>query len=219
MQPEFWLERWQEGQIGFHQDRINNYLTRHFARTGAQEGGTVLVTLCGKSMDMVWLHEQGFRVVGVELSPLAVEAFFSENKLQPTMITSSGKFQHYQADDITLLCGDIFDLTAADIGDIAAVYDRASLIALPPEMRRPYADHLAKLLPRGTNVLLITMEYPQEQMQGPPFSVHESEVHDLYDEDFEVASIESIDVLAENPGFKERGLSEMIERTFLLTRK
>ena len=218
MRQEFWLERWQEGQIGFHQDRINHYLTRHFARTGAKQGGTVLVTLCGKSMDMLWLLEQGFRVVGVELSQLAVQAFFSENNLQPA-ITSSGKFQRYHADDITLLCGDYFDLTAADIADIAAVYDRASLIALPPEMRRRYADHLTNLLPRGTNVLLITMEYPQDQMQGPPFAVRESEVHVLYDHYFKVECLESLDVLAENPGFKERGLSEMMERTFLLTRK
>ncbi|MGD8569397.1 MAG: thiopurine S-methyltransferase [Gammaproteobacteria bacterium] len=218
MQQDFWLERWQEGQIGFHQDRINGYLTRYFARTGAQQGGTVLVTLCGKSLDMLWLREQGFHVVGVEISPLAVEAFFDENKLQPE-ITSSGKFQRYHADDITLLCGDFFDLTAADIGDVAAVYDRASLIALPPEMRTNYADHLTRLVPRGTRVLLVTMEYPQEEMQGPPFSVRESEVHGLYDNNFEVECLESIDVLAENPRFKERGLSEMIERTFLLTRK
>jgi len=218
MQHEFWLERWQAGQIGFHQDRINDYLTRHFARTGAQQGGTVLVTLCGKSLDMVWLHEQGLRVLGVELSPLAVEAFFSENKLQPT-INLSGKFRRYHADDITILCGDFFDLTAADIGEIAAVYDRASLIALPPEMRRRYADHLTNLVPSGTNVLLVTMEYPQQQMQGPPFAVQESEVHALYDNDFKIERLESLDVLAENPGFKERGLSEMIERTFLLTRR
>lgn len=218
MQHDFWLDRWQEGQIGFHQDRINNYLTRHFARTGTPLGGTVLVTLCGKSLDMLWLQSQGFRVVGVELSPLAVEAFFSENNLQPT-INADGKFQRYQADDITLLCGDFFDLTAADIGDIAAVYDRASLIALPPEMRRSYADHLTSLLPRDTKVLLITMEYPQQQMQGPPFSVQESEVHDLYDNNFQVTCLESIDVLEENARFKERGLSEMVERSFLLTRK
>lgn len=218
MQQDFWLQRWQEGQIGFHQDRINGYLTRHFGRTGAQTGGTVLVTLCGKSLDMLWLRDQGFCVVGVEFSPLAVEAFFSENNLQPA-ISSSGKFQRYHADDITLLCGDFFDLTAEDIGDISAVYDRASLIALPPEMRPSYADHLTGLLPRGTKVLLVTMEYPQDQMQGPPFSVHESEVHDLYDNSFEVERLESVDVLADNQRFKERGLTEMIERTFLLTRK
>jgi len=218
MQHEFWLERWQEGLIGFHQDRINDYLTRHFGRTDAQQGGAVLVTLCGKSLDMVWLHEQGFRVIGVELSPLAVESFFSENKLQPT-ITSTGKFQSYNASDITLLCGDFFDLTSADIGDIEAVYDRASLIALPPEMRPSYAEHLTRLLPRDTKVLLITMEYPQEQMQGPPFAVKESEVHELYDNHFDIEHLESMDILAENPRFRERGLSELTERTFLLTRK
>lgn len=218
MQHEFWLQRWQEGLIGFHQDRINDYLTRHFSRTNAQQGGTVLVTLCGKSLDMVWLHEQGFRVVGVELSSLAVKSFFSENNLQPT-ITSSGKFQRYHADDITLLCGDFFDLTAADINDITAVYDRASLIALPPEMRPVYADHLTRLLPSGTNVLLISMEYPQDQMQGPPFAVRASEVHELYDNNFEVEHLESMDVLADNLHLKERGLSELTERTFLLTRK
>jgi len=218
MQHDFWIQRWQDGLIGFHQDSINDYLTRHFGRTNAPPGGTVLVTLCGKSLDMVWLHEQGFRVVGVELSPLAVEAFFSENNLQPT-ITSSGKFQRYQADGITLLCGDFFDLTAEDIGGIAAVYDRASLIALPTEMRPSYADHLTRLLPRGTKVLLVTMEYPQEQMQGPPFAVRESEVLDLYENNFEVECLESIDALVENPGLRERGLSELTERTFLLTRK
>ena len=218
MQHDFWLDRWQEGLIGFHQERINDYLTRHFSRTNAQMGGTVLVTLCGKSLDMLWLHEQGFRVVGVELSPLAVEAFFSENKLQPT-ITSHGKFQRYDADNITLLCGDFFELTIADIGDITAVYDRASLIALPLEMRPSYADHLTRLLPRGKKVLLITMEYPQEQMQGPPFAVQESEIRELYANNFEIEHLESIDILADNPRFKERGLSELTERTYLLTRK
>lgn len=218
MQHEFWLERWQQGQIGFHQDRINNYLTRHFSRAGAQRGGAVLVTLCGKSLDMMWLNKQGMRVVGVELSPLAVGAFFTENNLQP-VITASGKFQRYHADDITLLCGDFFDLNAVDLGEITAVYDRASLIALPPDLRRRYAGHLAHLVPRDTKVLLITMEYPKGQMQGPPFAVEESEVHALYDNDFKVVCLESLDVLAENPGLKERGLSEMIERTFLLTRK
>jgi thiopurine S-methyltransferase len=218
MEHDFWHERWKEGQIGFHQDRINSYLTNHFARTGAKQGGTVLVTLCGKSLDMLWLHEQGFRVVGVEISPLAVEAFYSENNLQPA-ITTSGKFQRYYAENITLLCGDFFDLTAVDIGDVAAVYDRASLIALPPEMRPGYADHLTKLLPHGTNVLLITMEYPHGQMQGPPFSVHESEVHNLYGDNFEVTCLESMNILEKNPRFKERGLSELIERTYLMTRK
>ena len=218
MQHDFWLERWQEGQIGFHQDRVNNYLTRHFNRTNAKQDGIVLVTLCGKSLDMVWLQEQGFRVVGVELSQLAVESFFIENNLQPT-ITSSENFQRYQAGDITLLCGDFFDLTTADIGDITAVYDRASLIALPPEMRPGYADHLTRLLPQGTNVLLITMEYPKQQMQGPPFAVQEPEVHKLYDDNFKVEQIEAVDILSDNPRFKERGLSELIERSFLLTRK
>ncbi|MGD8641747.1 MAG: thiopurine S-methyltransferase [Gammaproteobacteria bacterium] len=217
MRQDFWLERWQAGQIGFHQDQVNDYLTRHFARTGAQPGGAVLVTLCGKSLDMMWLQQQGYRVVGVEISQLAVEAFFSENNLQPE-ITKSGKFQRYDADNITLLCGDFFNLARADIGDTAAVYDRASLIALPPEMRRRYAEYLTNLLPPGINVLLITLEYPQHQMEGPPFSVQESEVHDLYDSNFQVTRLESVDVLADNPNFTERGLTELIERTFLLTR-
>jgi thiopurine S-methyltransferase len=176
-----------------------------------------LVTLCGKSLDMLWLQEQGYRVVGVEISQLAVEAFFGENDLQPE-ITTSGKFQRYDADNITLLCGDFFNLARADIGDTAAVYDRASLIALPPEMRRRYAEYLTNLLPPGINVLLITLEYPQHQMEGPPFSVQESEVHDLYDSNFQVTRLESVDVLADNPNFTERGLTELIERTFLLTR-
>ena len=78
MDTDFWLERWQNNQTGFHQDEINSYLTRYWSGLGLTQGSRVLVPLCGKSLDMLWLAEQGHSVVGIELSRLAIEAFFHE---------------------------------------------------------------------------------------------------------------------------------------------
>lgn len=218
MKDTFWIERWEQGQIGFHQDRINSYLTSHWPKINAQKNTRVLVPLCGKSLDMLWLQQQGHDVLGVELSPLAAEAFFAENKLGCKK-SGKGKFQSYQGGGIEILCGNFFDLKTSDVADIRAVYDRASLIALPPDMRQQYATHLSKLLATDANVLLVTMEYPQSEMDGPPFSVAESEVRGLYDAAFVVDVVGEFNVLENNPRFKERGLSLMVEKSFHLRRR
>jgi thiopurine S-methyltransferase len=216
MKKDFWLERWERKEIGFHQDEINPYLRQFWQELHLARDCVVFVPLCGKSRDMLWLREQGHRVLGVELSVIAAQEFFRENGYEPEH-APSGKFNRYEANDISILCGDFFDLCKDDLSYVTAVYDRASLIALPPEMRERYARHLASILPPATQILLITVEYPQAEMQGPPFSVTAGEVEALYREYAEVRELAEQDVLAQNPRFQQRGLSRLREHIFLLT--
>ena len=177
-------------------------------------GSRVLVPLCGKSLDLLWLRDQGYRVVGVELSRLAVKAFFQEAGLVP-QVSSSGALQRYVSGDITLFCGDFFTLTPDDVQDLAAVYDRASLIALPPDMRSRYVRHLAGLAGNAKG-LLVSIDYPQTQMPGPPFAVEQAEVRRLYAGLANVRSLAVFDVLAQNERFRQRGLTRMREQVFQL---
>lgn len=218
MKRDFWIERWEQGQIGFHQDQINGYLTRHWDKLKASSGCKVLVPLCGKSKDMLWLAEQGHKVLGVELSQLAVDAFFDENDIAVSQFENPS-FKISESDNISLWCGDFFNINDEHVKGIDCVYDRASLIALPPEMREKYAQHMIKLLPGGSRVLLVTMEYPQNEMSGPPFSVVSGEVENLYQDAFAIEKLEEVDILAMNPQFKERGLSQLIEKSYLMTKK
>ena len=171
--------------------------------------------LCGKSRDMLWLLGQGCLVLGVEISPLAVKAFFDENDLEP-QVSREGAFECWRSGELTILCGDFFDLAPEQLEGVAGVYDRASLVALPPPMRERYAGHLAAILPPAVATLLVTLDYPQREMDGPPFAVSEEEVHRLFDPRFEVAHLFTQDMLAENPQFRARGLTRFIEQVYRL---
>lgn len=215
METQHWLDRWDNDQIGFHQDNTNPYLLQLWPQLGLTSGSCVFVPLCGKSLDMLWLRDQGHQVLGIELSRKAVAAFFAENGLNASVSTDA-RFERWQGDGITLLVGDFFDLKASDLDDCDAIYDRASLVALPPQMRQNYARHIQAIHPAGAPTLLISMEYPQAEMQGPPFSVEEQEVRDLYQAQRPVERLMDIDVLAENPQFRQRGLSHMHEKIYRL---
>jgi thiopurine S-methyltransferase len=214
MQPDFWHERWQNNQIGFHQGTVNPYLQAFWPVL--QGEGKVFVPLCGKSRDMLWLRAQGHEFVGIELSPAAVQALFEENGL-PVEISSNDRFSVFESDGIRIYCGDFFDMAASDLAGVTAVYDRASLIALPPEMRAAYADRMHGLLSPGTKTLLIAFEYPQHEMAGPPFSVHEQEVRKLYGEHCAIEVLHVVDILDQEPRFKEKGLTSLQEKVYALT--
>jgi thiopurine S-methyltransferase len=216
MRKEFWLERWERSEIGFHQDEINPYLLRHWQELPSSRGGEVFVPLCGKSLDMVWLRQQGSFVLGVELSSIAVKDFFHEQGKSPERV-SGGRFDNYIADGICLACGDFFDLSKEDMAQVSAVYDRASLVALPPDMRERYARHLVAILPPSTQILLVTFDYPQAEMQGPPFAVSVNEVEALYGKYAGIRLLAQEDALPQNPRFQQRGVSRMQENIFLLT--
>lgn len=215
MEPDFWHERWENNLIGFHLDEVNPWLRAHWDKLAVKPGGRVLVPLCGKSLDLIWLVEQGYEVLGVEISPIAVKDFFAENHLRAKRINNA-RCEIWQGPGITLLCGDLFELTAQDIGHIDAVYDRASLIALPPAMRQRYVTALEKLVPAEAPHLLITLDYDPQKMDGPPFAVSETEVRSLYSERHQVECLESMDVLNQNERFRERGLDWLTEGVFRL---
>ncbi|RME35267.1 MAG: thiopurine S-methyltransferase [Gammaproteobacteria bacterium] len=215
MEPEFWHQRWQENQIGFHQDRVNETLEHCFPLLTPRPGEHVFVPLCGKSLDMLWLQEQGHPVTGVELSPLAVEGFFRENGLRYRSLRS-GDLSRHDATGFTLYCGDFFDLQPVDVHSCTLVYDRAALVAFPPEMRPRYAAHLLGLLPAGARILLVTLAYPGGEMEGPPFSVEEEEVRSLFDGCSTVRALRSRDVLESEPKLRARGLSALREEAWLI---
>ncbi len=146
MQADFWHERWEQNQIGFHQPEINSHLQAFWGRMSVPAASQIFVPLCGKSRDMLWLRSQGFMVTGVELSAIAVRDFFAENGLEPS-VTQQGAFERWECDGLVILQGDFFHLTAKDVADCAGVFDRASLIALPLEMRVQYAQHFMAILP------------------------------------------------------------------------
>jgi len=177
MQPEFWKDSWSAGRIGFHEGTPNAFLARHAARISDRR--RVLVPLCGKSEDLAYLAAHDHEVIGIELVEDAVRAFFTEHEATPS-ITRHGPLAIYSSGAITILAGDVFAVNEADVGAIDAIYDRAALIALPPELRARYVEHLRILVPARTPTLLVTLEYPQASFDGPPFSVPEAEVRALY---------------------------------------
>ncbi|TBU86926.1 thiopurine S-methyltransferase [Phytopseudomonas dryadis] len=215
MQAEFWQARWQRNEIGFHLAEVNPYLVRHWPSLQAAPGSRVLVPLCGKSLDLVWLAAQGHRVLGVELTQTAVEAFFAEQGLQAE-VRVDGAFRVYRAGEVELYCGDFFALTAEQLGDCGLLYDRAALIALPEPMRQRYVAHLQSLLPAASTGLLITLDYEQSHMPGPPFAVSDGEVQAWPTDAWQVERLESCDVLDER--FRQRGLERLEERVYRLRR-
>jgi len=219
MEPTFWHERWAQQQIGFHLDHPNPLLLKHAGLMPA--GSRVLVPLCGKALDLAWLAERGHGVVGVELSDLAVRAFFDEQKLAASE-SALGPFKRFTAGALEILCGDFFALDAALLSSdgqrpIGALYDRAALIALPEPMRRRYAKHIAQLLPAGTPGLLITFEH--DGGSGPPFSVPEAEVRALYEPQLEVRALERSDILDSEPRFRGRGMTALYECAYALAKR
>ena len=208
MEPEFWHQRWQENRIGFHQDKATPLMLKHWPSLDVAPGSRVFVPLAGKSQDMLWFAAQGYRVLGVELSQLAVEQFFTENDL-PYTITESPYGRHYRSGEIELVCGDAFGLDPALLATCDAVFDRAALIALPPEMRKRYVHELYARLPGRCLGLLITLEYPQHEKEGPPFSVAEDEVRALYGPRWQIELLERRDILEQQPGFVAEGVTAL----------
>ena len=178
MNPEFWHHRWQSNDIAFHGSDANPLLVQHFPALLVHRGGRVFVPLCGKTRDIHWLRDKGYRVVAAELSELAIRELFRELEIEP-QISESGQSTHYSAPGIDVFVGDIFALTHETIGPVDAIYDRAALVALPDGVRGRYAEHLVSIT-KNAPQLVIGYEYDQSVMEGPPFSVGADEVRNHY---------------------------------------
>ena len=218
MDAEFWHERWNTGSTRFDQPRVHPMLTEHWQRLVGEGGGPVFVPLCGRSIDMEWLAEQGHRVIGNELSPIAVADFFERRQLTPDVRTE-GELVVHTAADYELWCGDFFEMPQSALDGVTAVYDRASLVALPPELRRRYADRMTAVLPGSASIFLISFEYDQAEMEGPPFSVTSDEITNLYTDGFIAEHVVAVDVLEGNPDLGARGISRLTETLTVLRRR
>ena len=214
---QHWLDRWREDRIGFHEASVNQHLQHWFPKYAGTSGSRVFVPLCGKALDMLWMARQGFEVLGVELSEIAIEAFFEENELDYRQ-SRQGPFRVYETDGIRLLQGDFFDLDAADLAGCELVYDRAALIAMEAEDRPAYYDHMLAIMPPACKMLLITLDYDPAEMRGPPFSVPTEEVMRHYQDAFQITTLAMENIVDERPRWRKVGLTALEESVFGLVR-
>ena len=224
MKVEYWLQRWREGRTGWHHESVMPLLQQHWGALGVARGTRVLVSLCGKTLDMLWLAQQGMRVLGVEISPLAVETFLAENHLDASRTTAADGV-HYRITnapangDIEIINGDVFGIASGTFEECRAFYDRAALIAFPAPMRDRLVREVYAKLPAGARGLLITLDYPANEMEGPPFTVDEAEVHRLFDAQWDVRQVERRDILASQPSFSQNGVTALHTAVHALTRR
>lgn len=207
-----WLERWQVGRIGWHEADGNRSLRKHWQASGRR----VLVPLCGKSQDLLWLAEEGNEVVGVELSEIAAKAFFDENNIGYARV--AGELAAYAADDgrITIYCGDYFKFSLSNtIAAFDAYYDRGALVAVVPEIREAYVRHSRSLLGADAVKLIISVEYDQSVASGPPFSILPHAMLGLWPEVERIDAYDDMDNCP--PKFREAGLDEIVEAVWRST--
>lgn len=216
MDHNFWIERWQKGETGWHRDEVHPELIAHWPSLGLAPKSRVLVPLCGATPDMQWLASQGHEVIGVELSKVAIERFLARHRVKHIVMEEQA-FRVYLGGRFNIWCGDMFALPADVMRSVDAIYDRASLVALPPELRVRYARMLGEHLAPGTRGLLISLDYDQSRMNGPPFSVPTADVSRLLGAAFDIDTLAESDAL--DDGMRKRGLSLLRETTYRLTRK
>lgn len=220
MELDFWHDKWAKNEIGFHLDAPHSWLVKAVEDLGIRAGQTAFVPLCGKTHDIDFLLQQGIKVVANELSELAVEELFSRLNLQP-IITPWLNGKLYQTPQLSVFAGDFFQLTADDLyhvyqAHINWIYDRAALVALPIEMRKQYSQSLIQLCPQA-NQILMTLDYDQTQMPGPPFSVTPQEISEHYESSYEVDTLHQQDIIEKEPRFKQRGLTAFHQRLYRLS--
>jgi thiopurine S-methyltransferase len=198
MEAEFWQKKWRNHQIGFHLGEQHPYLLKYWDQLGLEGSGQVFVPLCGKSNDMVWLRAQGHDLLGIEFSPIAIDSF-CEHIGGEFIADQVGVLNRYTGQGYSLLVGDYFALDRNIVGAVAGLYDRASLIALPETMRADYVALQRELLSIGAQILLITVEYDQSEMSGPPFPIDASVVNSLYADWCDIELLESSSEVVESP--------------------
>ncbi|MDP2152725.1 MAG: thiopurine S-methyltransferase [Methylotenera sp.] len=192
MHVDFWHQKWQKNEIGFHLDEANPLLIAHLPSLNLKQGSRVFLPLCGKTLDIAWLLAQGYRVVGAELSEIAIQDLFENLGLIPT-ISQLGEVTQYSTLNLDMFVGDIFHVSPDMLGGVDAVYDRAALVALPAEMRKDYAAHLMALT-YPVPQLLVCFEYDQALQAGPPFSIGADEVKRHYKTSYDLTLLASADV-------------------------
>lgn len=215
MKHDFWHNCWKENAIGFHQESLHPFILDHIASYVKNSGGSVLVPLCGKSLDMLWWAEH-CNVVGSELSDIACRDFFSENKLDAA-VEEKDEFNHYQVKNLSIYQGDFFKLQPEQFSHFDFIYDRAAIIALPDAMREQYVAHLKSFISDSTQLFMMTFEYPDGEHKGPPFTVTADYIRNAFAE-YEVTELTSRDLTDKKFAIGSLPVSSLIERLFLISR-
>jgi len=219
MHSDFWHNKWQNQEIGFHLEDVNPLLIKYWPKLELAQGSRVLVPLCGKTVDILWLLQQGYQVVGAELSEIALTelARHIEQQLGIEISHSTqGDMQLFKGEGVQLFCGDFFQLTPEQVGTVDAIYDRAALVALPKPMRDDYSRHVMSLTQQAPQ-LLVTLEYDQNQKDGPPFAIPQTEISRLYGNDYGTELLLETETIQDEPRFQAAGLTSFIERVNLLS--
>jgi len=217
MQKEDWLDRWQKNHIGFHQGSVNAHLENYINNFDLKPGDRIFMPLCGKAHDIAWLAKQGFEVIGIEIAGIAIESFFSEFKMQYQQFQSE-KFILRTSGNIMLFEGDYFDLQSDDLAECKLVYDRAALIAMDDASRVRYSTHMQAITPTDCDMFLVTLDYDQKRMSGPPFSVSKDEVFKYYQDQYQIELLEKIQIVDDEPRWRKQGLTSLMESVYRLNR-
>lgn len=215
---QLWLQLWRNDEIDFHQKSVNHLLTQFWPKLEFNNSSRVFVPLCGKSLDILWLAEQGYQVIGIELSSIAVRDFFQENGLQPVK-TRTKKFTLWQHGNISIYCGDYFKLSKKDLGHIDVVYDRAALTALPGDVRKSYVAQITRIISSHSKVFLLTIEDAEEGETLTQALGVGDEIKNLYTEHFEISLIH-VDSIYEQDLTRPGATPTRVEyKVYQLTRK
>lgn len=212
MEAQFWKKAWDEGRIGFHRGEFHPELLKYFPLLEAKGEQSILVPLCGKTLDITWLSHQELYVTGLELCQKAVLEYFKDHAIENYEVEENT----YTHQNITLEVGDFFNHNRESGYDF--IYDRAAIVALPPEMRTRYAKKCLELLrPQGKS-LLIAFEYDQSKIDGPPFNVSEEEINSLFGKEAKVELLDTQSEKPKNPKFQEAGLERFTQKVYLITK-
>ncbi|WP_127021829.1 thiopurine S-methyltransferase [Rheinheimera mangrovi] len=212
MHSEFWHNCWQQQRIGFHQYDVHPLLPVLVSQLSWDRSKTVFAPLCGKSLDLWWLSQQG-KVIGAELSELACQQFYQQQE-QKFSVSAQGDFQYFSHQSVDIWQGDYFALKPEQLDEIGLIYDRAALIALPSQMRIDYVKQLKKLCTGPVSLLLLSLEYPQEEMSGPPFSVTEQEVRQLFDYSASVELVALRNLTGRPFAQRQFNVSKLVEKAY-----
>ncbi len=211
-----WHSHWTRKSPGFHEGQVNSYLQQFLPLYNLQPGDTVFMPLCGKAVDILWLSEQGYHVIDVELSDVAIQSFFEESGIDFEKVELE-KLVVYKAENITLYQGDYMNLQDKYLKNCKLVYDRASIVAIESFNRKTYKQKMLEIIPTGIPMLLVTLDYDQNVMQGPPFSVPVSEIKQLYQPEYKLALLQSSEQIEERPKWRDIGLQSLLESALRLS--
>ena len=210
-----WISRWESNRIGWHAEQVNRHLVQYYDRFDLSTEEAIFVPLCGKTNDMLYILESNLKVIGVEMSSIAIEQFFSENQMDYD-VSKVDRFILYEGAGIKLYCGDFFDLKLKHLENVMAIYDRASLIALNEDLRQKYVKHLSDIIALDARILLLTLNYPQHQRSGPPFAVSKEEVDQLCNGSFDIHELYCIEDIENEPMFQNLGVDFVEKAVYLL---